>query len=176
MFFLKLFLVALLVLMSIDCAAHSKCYYNDETRNMALQKMGANISLNAGLGEYKDTLRERTMVKYQKLPVYGDSVNGFEGVLYNEGSVRANIIIRGRDGIERPAISLDAGDKIYVRLMPDTYDYKIYSKCLGYGRYGETERLTGCGILHVGVKINPITIKGEEILRHFWIVSTYNGY
>jgi len=165
MYFFKSVILAVVLFLFFGCAAHSKGYYGDETRNMGLQKIGVNISLKAGLGEYKDSLRERTMAKYQQLPVYGDSVNGFEGVLYNESSVRANFVLRGRYGIEVQKFSLDAGDKIYIRLLPDTYNYEIYSvdRC---GYYGGTRfttdnnRPTGFGVIHVGVKLYPITIRG----------------
>jgi hypothetical protein len=183
MSFFKILAVFSVLFIFVGCAAHSKCYYGDETRNMGMRKLGADISLNAGLGEYKDSLRERTIVKYEQLPVYGDAVNGYEGILYNDGAYRATFVIKGRYGIEVQKVSLDAGDYIYLKLLPDTYDYEIYSQDNRCGYYGgryenanDNVRLTGFGVLHVGVKINPVTIRGVELDRHFYIISTYNGY
>lgn len=167
----KSLVVAMLLFLSIGCAAHSKWHYERQTENLAEQKLGAKISLDAGLGEYKDTLRERTMEKFKKLPMFGDSVNGFEGILHNDGAHRVVIVLRGRSGIEIQPVSLDHGDTAYVRLMPDTYDYEIRPVDM-YGQW-RNHSLTGWGIVHVGARVAIYTIRGQVIHRHFFITSYY---
>jgi hypothetical protein len=175
MHFFKLLVFVLVTALSIGCASHSKLYYDNQVRNLSQQKLGAKIDLNASLGESKDTLRERTIFKYRNLPVYGDSVNGFEGIIYNASNYPVEIVLTGRNGIEHKPIGLDRGDYVYIRLMPDVYNYtakvvfehNIYSYSSSY--YGSNSNYFKSGVIHVGAPLAICTIKGLEIERHFYL-------
>jgi hypothetical protein len=157
---LRFFGVLIVLAMLFGCASHTKLYYERQTRNLSQQKLGADIDLNAGLGEGKDTLRERTIEKYRQAPVYGDSLNGFEGIIHNTRGGRGTFHLQGRRGIEALSISLDGGDTVYVRLLPDIYDYRIVDND------GE---LKGWGEFHVGARISVYSYYGEPIRRHWFL-------
>jgi len=150
----------LAVSLCVGCAAHSKYYYERQTRNLAEQKLGAKINLNAGLGEYKDTLRERTVEKYRQASLYGDSVNGYEGIVHNTKWHRGTFLIKGQHGFDSAPISLACGDTVHQLLLPDMYDYQIMDE------YGT---IRGWGSFKVGPRIATYAYNGKPVRVHWFL-------
>jgi hypothetical protein len=158
--YLKALVILAIAWMFVGCAAHSKYYYERQTRNLAEQKLGAKIDLNAGLGEYKDTLRERTIEKYRQAPMYGDPINGFDGIVHNTKGRRGTFHITGRYGIDAAPISLACGDTVHQLLMPDVYNYEIIDE------YGN---LRGWGSFKVGPRIATYVYNGKPVRAHWFL-------